>query len=154
MKGHIGRSHTFECVECDAVFYSAMVLKSHVDESHHDIESLTPEKVIKIEELSSKKFWCDFCSFKTDRSSLLKGHLMRAHNFACEECEEVYLTRQELKRHIEASHDVAEKLSQSNVSAADINFDSETKIYSCSECAYTSNRLNMFFFKGKITYFS
>ena len=149
LKGHMLRSHTFECVECDAVFHSATLLKSHVDESHVAIavraESTRPQKVIKVEQLlSSKKFWCDFCSFKTDRSSVLKGHLMRAHNFACDECDEVFLTRQELKRHTQASHDVADSLSQSNASAADINFDPETKIYSCSECSYTSNRCNTF----------
>jgi uncharacterized C2H2 Zn-finger protein len=142
MKGHIIRAHRFECIECDAIFHSATLLKSHVDESHVAsvvrLESTKTQEVIKVKNLGGKKFWSD--SFKTDRSSVLKGHSMRAHNFACNQCDEVFLTRQELKRHTQSSHDVSENLSQSNVSAADINFDPETKIFSCSACSYISNR--------------
>jgi len=139
IKGHISRAHNFECDECDETFKTRDDLACHVDEQHNEEDVSDYETSKKKSKKPAKKFECEFCDFRADKMSAITSHVNRLHNIGCKECDESFFTRDDLKRHVATSHSYA---TTSSSSKAVVSFDKSTKLYSCSECAYSSNRRN------------
>jgi hypothetical protein len=156
IKGHISRAHNFECDECDETFKTRDDLDCHVDEVHNEEEVSDYETSKKKSKKPAKKFECEFCDFRADKMSAIKSHVNRLHNIGCKECDESFFNRDDLKRHVATSHSYATSspsskrhvatshsyATSSSSSKAVVRFDKSTKLYSCSECVYSSNRRN------------
>ena len=138
IKGHISRAHNFECDECDETFKTRDDLACHVDEVHNEEEVSDYETSKKKSKKPAKKFECEFCDFRADKMSAITSHVNRLHNIGCKDCDESFFTRDDLKRHVATSH----SYTTSSSSKAVVSFDKSTKLYSCSACAYSSNRRN------------
>ena len=112
-----------KCFECDKTFASVMNLKVHVKSVHEKLKDHQCEHCEKSFSSSSmlikhRKIHSNFrerikCISKCEKTCVskdtLKIHMQMIHdkikNYKCENCDQSYFAKADLKKHIKANHD-------------------------------------------------